>query len=104
DTAKGWAARLAGRDPPRYEDNEASFPELDARLRKTVDYLQTLTPAQIDGSEERTITLKTRGEPKIFQGLVYLLHQAMPNFYFHVTTAYGILRHSGVEIGKKDFL
>lgn len=104
DGAKGCAARLAGLEPPRYEDNEATFPALIARLRKTVDYLGTFTPAQIDGSEEKTIVMKFRDSGRSFVGLPYLLHYVLPNFYFHVTTAYAILRHCGVELGKQDYL
>jgi uncharacterized protein len=104
DTAKGCAARLAGVEPPKYEDNETTFPELIARVRKTTDYLGTFTPEQIDGSEERTITLRMRDTTKTLTGMPYLLHNALPNFYFHVITAYGILRHCGIEIGKQDFL
>lgn len=104
DGAKGCAARLAGLEPPRYEDNESTFPELIARLRKTIDYLAAFTPAQIDGSEEKTIVMKFRDSSRTFVGLPYLLHYVLPNFYFHVTTAYAILRHCGVELGKQDFL
>jgi uncharacterized protein len=104
DSAKGGAARLAQVPPPAYEDNEATIPELAARLRKTVAWLQTLKPEQFEGSEDRTVTWKTRTAEKSMQGLPYLLHQVTPNVYFHVTTAYDILRHSGVEIGKQDFL
>jgi hypothetical protein len=104
DNAKGCAARLAGIDPPRYEDTETTFPELIARLRKTADFLATFKPAQIDGSEERTITLTMRHGTLVFPGQTYLLTYALPNVYFHVTTAYAILRHNGVEVGKQDFL
>lgn len=104
DGAKGCAARLAGLEPPKYEDNEATFPELIARIRKTTDYLATFKPEQIDGSEEKTVTLKFRDSSKTFLGLPYLLNNALPNFYFHVVAAYAILRHCGVEIGKQDFL
>lgn len=104
DNAKGCVARLAGAEPPKFEDNETSFPELITRLRKTADFLKTLTPAQIDGSEERQIVLKMRDGAREFLGQAYLLHYALPNFYFHATTAYAILRHCGVELGKKDFL
>ena len=75
-----------------------------ARLRKTISFLETLKPAQIDGSEEKTITWKTRSSTKSMPGMPYLLHHVTPNLYFHVTTAYDILRHCGVEIGKQDFL
>lgn len=104
DNAKGCVARLAGLEPPKYEDNEASFPELIARLRKTTDYLAGFKPEQIDGSEEKTITLKFRDSSRTFVGMPYLLNYALPNIYFHIVTAYAILRHNGVDIGKQDFL
>ena len=104
DGAKGGAARLAGMEPPKFEDTETTFPELIARIRKTVAYLETLKAGQIDGSEDRTVTLQMRGKSVTFQGLPYLLNHVLPNFYFHVTTAYDILRHCGVELGKQDFL
>lgn len=104
DNAKGSAARLAGMDPPRYEDTETIFPELIARVRKTADFLATFKPEQIDGSEERTITLNMRHGTLTFPGQTYLLNYALPNFYFHTTTAYAILRHNGIEVGKQDFL
>jgi hypothetical protein len=104
DNAKGCAARLAGVEPPRYEDNEASFAELQARIQKTIDYLATLTPAQIDGSEDRPIMLKIRDQTLTYTGMNYLLERALPNYFFHVTTAYAILRHNGVPLGKPDFL
>jgi hypothetical protein len=104
DIAKGCAARLAGIEPPRYDDNEASFPQLKARVDRTVDFLQGFTPSQIEGSEERDIRLKVGGRDLEFKGLPYLLNFATPNVYFHITTAYAILRHGGVELGKLDFL
>lgn len=104
DTAKGCAARLAGVEPPKYEDVEVSFEELHARIQKTIDYLKEFNAQQIDGSEERQVTLKMRSGPVDFTGLNYLLQFVLPNFYFHITTAYGILRHNGVEVGKRDFL
>ena len=104
DGAKGGAARLAGQEPPKFEDNEKTFSDLISRVRKTIDYLNTLTPAQIDGSEERAITLQMRNNTLTLQGLPYLLNRVLPNFYFHVTTAYDILRHNGVELGKQDYL
>jgi hypothetical protein len=104
DNAKGCAARLAGVDPPKFEDNEATFPEMLARIDKTVAFLKTLKPAQIDGSEGRAISLPLRSGTREFKGMDYLLHFALPNFSFHVVTAYAILRHNGVEIGKPDFL
>ncbi|WNG19734.1 DUF1993 family protein [Cystobacter fuscus] len=104
DMAKGCAARLAGKEPPSYPDTEATFPELQTRIAKTIEYLNSVSPAQIDGSEERTVILKMRTQDMQFQGQVYLLSFVLPNFYFHVTTAYAILRHNGVDIGKMDFL
>ena len=104
DTAKGAAARLAGVEPPTNEDNEVSFEELSARLHKTIAYLESFKPEQIDGSEQRTITLNHHGEKVSYAGLNYLLQSVLPNFFFHVTTAYDILRHCGLEIGKKDYL
>jgi hypothetical protein len=104
DGVKGGAARLAGVDIPVYEDNEKSFAELVARCRKTVSFLESLKPAQIDGSEDKGITLEMRTGPVNFKGQQYLLNHVYPNFYFHVTTTYDILRHCGVELGKRDYL
>ncbi len=104
DMAKGCAARLAGQEPPSYEDKESSFPELIARIEKTLAYLKTFTPAQIDGTEEKSVSLKVGGQPMTFRGLPYLLSYVLPNLYFHTTTAYNILRHNGVELAKKDYL
>jgi len=104
DAARGCAARLAGVEVPAQEDNETTFPELVARIRKTVAYLETLKAEQFDGSEDRTITWQTRSSTKTMQGLPYLQNHILPNLYFHITTAYNILRHSGVELGKQDFL
>lgn len=104
DTAKGCAARLADVEAPKFEDVEVTFDELHARVQKTIDYLKTFKPEQIDGSEGRSITLKMRSGPIEFTGLNYLLGFVMPNFYFHITTAYDILRHNGVELGKLDYL
>ena len=104
DTAKGCAARLAGVTPPVYEDTEKTLDELQARVAKTIAYLQTFKPEQIDGSEEKEVTLKRRDGEERYQGLHYLQWHAIPNFYFHVSMAYAILRHNGVEIGKRDFL
>lgn len=104
DTAKGCAARLAGVEAPKFDDVEQTFDELTARLQKTIDYLQEFKPEQIDGSETREITLKMRTGPIEFTGLSYLLGFVLPNFYFHVTTAYDILRHNGVDLGKLDYL
>jgi uncharacterized protein len=104
DVAKGGAARLAGQTPPSYEDNETSFAEVQARIAKTIAFLQTFTPGQMDGSEDHAVTLKVGGREKTFQGLPYLFEFVLPNVYFHTTTTYAILRHGGVELGKADFL
>jgi hypothetical protein len=104
DHSKGCAARLAGVDIPKYEDNEASFAELKARIAKTVAFLESFKPEQIDGSEGKDIALKLGPNTFEFKGIDYLFGPATMNVYFHVTTAYGILRHNGVDIGKKDFI
>lgn len=104
DTAKGAGARLAGMDPPKFDDTETTIPELIKRINDTIAFLRTLKAAQIDGSEDREVVLKFPGKKLEFRGLDYLLGFALPNFFFHVTTAYAILRHNGVEIGKQDFL
>jgi len=104
DHAKNAPARLAGATPPSFEDNETDFVQLKQRLAKTREYLATLQPAQIDGSEERDIVLQIAGREMKFKGLDYLLGFAVPNFYFHYTTAYAILRHNGVPVGKADFI
>ena len=104
DNAKGGAARLAGMTPPKYDDTETSFAELNARIEKTVAFLKTFTPAQIDGSEEKTINISFGPKSFTFQGQAYLFGLVLPNLYFHTTTAYNILRHCGVPVGKEDFL
>jgi hypothetical protein len=104
DTAKGAVARLAGIQIPAHEDTEQTFEELKARIAKTISFIQTVQPAQIDGSEEREVVLKMRSGEVKFKGMQYLLGHALPNFYFHVTTAYDILRHNGVEVGKRDYI
>jgi hypothetical protein len=104
DNAKGAVARLAGVEIPKYEDTERSFAELKARIAKTIDFVTSFRPAQIDGSEERDIVLKIAGQEVRFKGMQYLLGYAHPNFYFHVTAAYCILRHNGVEVGKRDYI
>lgn len=104
DHAKNASARLAGAERPAFEDDEASLDELKARIAKTIAYLDTLTPAQFEGSEERDITVPLRGRELVLKGLPYLFELAQPNFYFHIATAYAILRHNGVEIGKTDFV
>jgi uncharacterized protein len=103
DIVKGCAARLAGIEVPRYEDNETTFAELQARIVKTKTFLQSVSASQIDGSEDRKITLKFGSRELSFLGQAYLLYFVLPNFHFHLTTTYAILRHNGVEIGKKDY-
>ena len=104
DAAKGVVARLAGVEVPKHEDTEVTFADLKARIAKTIAFIESIKPAQIDGSEEKQITLKIGGSDMAFKGVDYLQAFALPNFYFHVATAYNILRHNGVEIGKRDFL
>ena len=104
DGVKGCAARLAGVEVPSFPDTEKTFAELQARITKTIDFLKSVTPKQIDGSEERKITLKLRGQETSFLGQPYLLNFVIPNFYFHISIAYAILRHNGVDIGKMDYL
>ena len=104
DFAKGCPARLAGMDPPKYEDAEKTFPELLARIDRVLDFIGSIPADRIDGQEDRTIALTLGGQQMTFQGQPYLLHFALPNFYFHATTAYAILRHNGIEVGKRDFL
>jgi hypothetical protein len=104
DIAKGGAARLAGREVPSYADDEASFAELKARIEKTIKFIESIPPKEIDGSEERDIALKVGGQEMRFKGAPYLGHFVLPNLYFHATTAYAILRRCGLEIGKRDFL
>lgn len=104
DAVKGCAARLAGVDIPSFADTEASFPELLERIAKTQAFLNGISAAQLEGSEDRTVTLKIRGNDVQFQGLAYLTGFVLPNLFFHVTTAYAILRHNGVELGKMDYL
>ena len=104
DTAKGCAARLAGLEVPSFPDTETTFPELQARIAKTIEYLHSVTPQQVAGSENRTITLKFPNRTLDFTGCEYLTGFVLPNFYFHLTTAYGILRHKGIRIGKMDYI
>lgn len=104
DFAKGCCARLAGQEVPAWDDVETSFVELIARIDRAIAYVEGLDPAAFDGAEDRDITLTRRGETSVVKGLAYLQGQAQPNFFFHLTTAYAILRHNGVEIGKRDFL
>ena len=104
DTAKGAVARLAGLEIPKHEDTEKTLEELKARIAKTLDFIGGVKAAQIDGSEDKEVVLKLQGNEVKFRGLQYLLGFAWPNFYFHAVTAYDILRHNGVELGKRDFI
>lgn len=104
DTTKGAAARLGDVEVPKHEDTERTFAELRARIARTVEFAESIDAARIEGSEDRTIVLKLGPREVTFTGLDYLLSFVYPNFYFHVTTAYDILRHNGVEVGKRDYL
>jgi len=104
DGVKGCAARLAGVEVPSFPDTEKTFAELQARIAKTIEFLKSFTAKQIDGSEDRKVTLKLRGQETSFLGQPYLLNFVLPNLYFHISMAYAILRHNGVDIGKMDFL
>ncbi len=105
DGAKGCMARLAGQDVPKWDDTEATLDELRARVRRTIDFVQSFEPAQIDGTEAREILLPTRqGDPMRFTGENYVKHFVLPNFYFHASMTYALLRHAGVPLGKRDYL
>ena len=104
DGAKGVSARLAGQPLPSWPDDEVTWADLKTRLQKAVDYLATLSPEAFTGADTRTVTIKIGGNDTDLPGETYLLNRGLPNFYFHVTTAYDILRHKGVPIGKKDYL
>ena len=104
DTAKGAMARLAGVELPKHADTEKTFGELKARIDKTLAFIEGFKPAQIDGTEEKAIEIKLGPTEVKWRGMQYLLGFALPNFYFHVATAYGILRHNGVELAKRDFI
>ncbi len=105
DHAKRAASRLAGIEAPVFEDNEKTLDELKARTKKTIDFLKTITAAQVDGNENKPVTVPAGGGKRVWpSGKDYLFVNAMPNFYFHVTVAYAILRHAGVDIGKADFI
>ncbi|HEY1614405.1 MAG TPA: DUF1993 domain-containing protein [Rhizomicrobium sp.] len=104
DAAKGCGARLAGIEPPSFPDTETTFPELRDRVVKTIDFLKTVPADKLQGAEDRTITLKFPQGEMSFSGRDFLTNFALPNFYFHVTTAYGLLRHKGIAIGKMDYL
>jgi len=105
DAAKAAMARLSGQEAPKWEDNEATMADVRARVQKTIDYVKSFSAVQIDGSEGREISIPRRtGDPLRFDGETYLKHYALPNFFFHVTTAYALLRHAGVAVGKNDYL
>ncbi len=105
DGAKNGVARIAGVEPPKFEDNEASFAELKARIQKTLDFLETIPAARLEGTEDRDITFPAgRDTTKTMKAQAYLTTWVLPNFFFHVTTAYAILRHNGVDLGKTDYL
>jgi hypothetical protein len=103
DMSKGCVARLAGADIPSYADTETSFADLKARLAKTIAFIESFKPEQIEGAEDRTILVKTGGQERSFKGSDYVLFFVLPNVHFHATTTYDILRHCGVELGKKDY-
>jgi uncharacterized protein len=105
DAAKNGVARLSGVEAPKFEDQETTFPELKARIQKTLDYLAGVAPERLDGSEQKEITFPVgREATRTMKGEAYLKHWVLPNFFFHVTMAYAILRHNGVELGKSDYL
>lgn len=104
DTAKGAVARLSGAEIPKHEDTERDFAELKARIARTCAFIEGFKPAQLDGTEDRDIVLRLSGREVTFKGMQYLLGFALPNFYFHVTTAYAILRQNGVDVGKRDYI
>jgi hypothetical protein len=104
DSAKGAAARLAGVEPPSFPDTETTFPELQARIAKTIDFLKSVDSSKLAGAEDRNVELKTPNRTFNLTGAQFITGFALPNFFFHVTTAYGLLRHKGIEIGKMDYL
>ena len=104
DFGKGTVARLAGQEPPKFDDTETRFDQLQARISRTLDFIREFKASQIDGSEEREITLMLGTQSRSFKGENYLVNFALPNFYYHATTAYAILRHNGVELGKGDYM
>jgi hypothetical protein len=104
DHAKNCAALLAGTEAPKFDDSEKSLADLVGRIEKTIAFLNTIKPGQIDGTEEKPVTVKMRDRELNFKGQELLLNRSLPNFYFHCTTAYDILRHNGVEVGKRDFM
>jgi uncharacterized protein len=104
DFAKGSVARLAGQEPPKYDDTETTIDDLKARIARTITFVQGFSESQLEGSETREVSLKIRDQVLTYKGYPYLAHIALPNFFFHAVTAYDILRHNGVELGKRDFI
>jgi hypothetical protein len=104
DHVKGCVSRLAGREIPSWPDTEETFPELRARIQKALDLLATIKPGDLEGGDEREVTLKLGGKDMTMTGQTYLTERALPNFFFHVTTAYAILRHAAVPVGKRDYI
>jgi uncharacterized protein len=104
DAAKGLAARLQGVEPPSFPDTEKTVPELKARIAKTVAYLKSVDPKAFEGAEARKVAVVRHGKTEEFTGADFARDRALPNFYFHVTTAYGLLRHNGIDVGKRDYL
>ena len=104
DHAKGCVSRLAGKEVPSWPDTEETFAELRARITKALDLLATVTPEELEGSETRDVTLKVGGKDVQVNGMAYVTERALPNFFFHITTAYAILRHNGIPIGKRDYI
>ena len=104
DHAKGATARLSGRENPKFEDTESTFEELKARIAKTLAFVKSVPASEIDGSEEKDVSITVGGQPRTLKGQRYFLQNALPNFFFHVTTAYDILRNQGVAIGKRDYM
>jgi hypothetical protein len=105
DAAKNGAARIAGVEPPKFEDNETTFPELKARIQKTLDFLATIKPESLDGTEDKDITFPVgKDATRTMKAQAYLMTWVLPNMFFHITTAYAILRHNGVDLGKRDYL
>jgi hypothetical protein len=104
DAAKNGVARISGVEAPKYDDTESTFPQLKARIQKTLDYLASVAADKLDGTEDKDITFPVGGQTRTLKGEAYLKQVALPNFFFHVTMAYAILRHNGVELGKADYL
>lgn len=104
DAAKFGVARLAGVEAPKFEDNETSIAQLKERVRKTIEFVQSVPAARINGSEDKDITVPRRDGSMVLKGEIFLKHFSLPNFFFHTTTTYALLRHNGIELGKVDYL